>query len=81
MGVGLFEVGIVLVEAVLLYLMQGKELPFKEALILSLLLNVDSFVVGLFCLFESHLTPLGGRFRPPPHGGRWRASSAPWPPT
>lgn len=45
---GLFEVGIVLVEAVLLYLMQGKELPFKEALILSLLLNVDSFVVGLF---------------------------------
>ncbi len=45
---GILELGIILVEAVLLYLMQGKELPFKEAMLVSLLLNAASFGVGLF---------------------------------
>ncbi len=34
-------------EAALLYLLQGKRLPFKRALVLSLVLNIVSFGVGL----------------------------------
>jgi hypothetical protein len=43
----LFEVIIWLVEAVMIYLPQRKEMVFKEALGFSLLLNATSFLIGL----------------------------------
>jgi hypothetical protein len=43
----IFEVIIWLGEALMIYLMQRKEIAFKEALGLSLLLNATSFLIGL----------------------------------
>ena len=47
LGYILLEVLILLIEAALLYLLRRKTQTFKESLMLSLLLNVVSFAVGL----------------------------------